>query len=112
MWSRDSHFLRSLYFIDIGSDRFCAGKLKISANYSLKEKISLKLEIGKLVTGEIHTSKAYQSNERDKGYYKVDAEDSLYVSMGHIMWKWPVPLAVHNNPASQRDGRASCRERV
>ena len=24
----------------------------------------------------------------------------MYVSMGHIMWKWPVPLAVHNNPVS------------
>lgn len=24
----------------------------------------------------------------------------MYVSMGHMMWKWPVPLAVHNNPAS------------
>jgi len=24
----------------------------------------------------------------------------MYVSMGHMMWKWPVPPAVHNNPAS------------
>ena len=24
----------------------------------------------------------------------------MYVSMGHMMWKWPVPSAVHDNPAS------------
>ena len=24
----------------------------------------------------------------------------MYVSMGHMMWKWPVPPAVHDNPAS------------
>ncbi|QTQ15255.1 omptin family outer membrane protease [Treponema parvum] len=77
MWSRDSHFLRSIYFVDIGYDRFCAGKLKIAANYSLKKKVSLKLEAGCLMTEEIHTSKAFQSSEKDNGYYEVDAEDGF-----------------------------------